>query len=45
MDLGKERSKGKKKTILSYETLSGYNIVPLCSWIVMHLSNAEAYVT
>lgn len=45
MDLSKERSKGKKKTILSHETLSGCNIVPLGSWIMTHLNNAAAYIT
>lgn len=45
MDLSKERHKDKKKTILSYKTLSGCNIVFLGSWILMHLSNAEGYVT
>lgn len=44
MDLSKEKSKGKKKTTLSYGTLRGCNIVPLGSWILIDLSNAEGYV-
>ena len=45
MNLSKRGSNVKKKTILLYETLSSCNIVPLGSWILMQLSNAEGYLT
>lgn len=45
MDLNKGGSNGKKKTILSHETLSDSNIVSLGSWILMQLNNAEVYLT
>lgn len=38
-------SNDKKKAILSYETLSGCNIVPFGIRILMRLSDAEGYFT
>ena len=45
MDLNKGGSNGKKKTILSHETLSDSNIVSLGSWTLAQLNNAEVYLT
>lgn len=45
MDLDKRGSNGKKKTILSYETLSDSNIISLGSWTLTQLNNAEVYLT
>lgn len=40
-----EGGSNDKKTILSYKTLSGCNIVSFDIWILMCLNDAEGYFT